>query len=258
MTTAAKSNAEHVLITGTTSGIGRGLMDLYARNGAKIIAVNRRRDLPMESLYPNIRFMQVDVQDSQGIADLIADLAARNELPTTFILNAGVNKIDNDPLFSLQAFRETININLLGALNFVAPLITRRTQLPETRIVAISSTVNYVANPYCIGYYLSKNALTQSFKVFYEMYRDTNLKFKWVVLGPVLTKITSSSDKFPKIMSRIKDLFSVSVEKTAEVIAGFAASKRACLIFPLRARFLFRTMWLAQQLIPGFYRGRRK
>jgi len=250
-------NTEHVLITGTTSGIGRGLMDFYIKRGAKVTAVNRRRDPDLESRYPSVQFHMIDVQDTRGIEGLIEDLAAHKNIPSTFILNAGINKVDNDTSFSIEAFREALNINLFGALNFAAPLIARWRELATTRVIAISSTTNYAANPFCLGYFISKKALTQSFEVFSEMYRNTNLQFKWVVLGPVLTPIATSSQKFPKIMLKIKDLFSVSVEQTAQALYDFSKSDRPCLIYPFRARILFRCLWLAQQLIPGFYRGRK-
>ncbi len=253
-----QNDSSSVLITGTTSGIGRGLMDFYVKKGIKVFAVNRRQDAALEALYPTVEFHKVDIQDAAAVKKLIADLVDRKKVPSIFVLNAGINKVDNDEFFSLDGFREVLNTNLFGALNFVAPLVALRHQLPETKIVAISSVTNYAANPYCLGYYISKKALTQSFKVFCEMYRKTNLKFKWVVLGPVLTPIVSSSDKFPKIMTQIKNWFSVSVDRTVKAIAKFAVSNRVSMIFPFRARILFRGIWLAQQLIPGFYRGRKR
>ena len=251
-------NTEHVLITGTTSGIGRGLMDFYTKRGAKVTAVNRRHDSGLESLYPTVQFHKIDVQDTPGIAGLIEDLATHGNLPSTFILNAGINKVDNDSSFAIEDFREALNINLFGALNFAAPLIARWRELSKTQVIAISSTTNYAGNPFCLGYFISKKALTQSFEVFSEMYRNTNLQFKWIVLGPVITPIATSSDKFPKIMLKIKDLFSVSIEKTAQTIYAFTKSSRPSLIYPVRARILFRCLRLAQQFIPGFYRGRKK
>ena len=248
---------KHVLITGTTSGIGRSLLEHYASRGVVVTAVNRRKDVELESRYPKVKFQQIDVRDAQAVSNLVNELARGNELPDTFILNAGINRVDNDPTFLIDEFREVVDTNLFGALNFVAPLISLKSRPSATQVIAISSMTNYAANPYCLGYYVSKRALTNSFEGLEAMYRKTDLKFKWVILGPVLTGITSSAEKFPKFMSFIKNLFSISQEETVRALVNFSEANQKQLIFPLRAFFLFQGLRLAKLLFPGFYRGKR-
>ena len=247
----------HVLITGTTSGIGQGLVQHYSALGVSVTAVNRRKDAELEARYPAVRFEHIDVQDTQAVKNLIVGLARADNMPDVLILNAGINRVDNDIEFDLAQFNEILAINLLGVMNFVAPITALRIWPKKIRITVVSSSTNYVANPYCLGYYISKKAVTQSFQVLFEMYKKTNLQFKWVVLGPVPTPIDSSSDKFPKIMVRVKQMFSASVHATVLSIAKFAASDRHRLIFPLRSFVLFQGMRLGQCILPGFFRGRK-
>jgi len=51
-----------VLITGTTSGLGRGLLEHYAAAGVKVISVNRRRVAELEDRHPSVRFECLDVR----------------------------------------------------------------------------------------------------------------------------------------------------------------------------------------------------
>ena len=125
-------NVRGALITGTTSGIGRALLELYVRKGATVIAVNRRPVPELEARYPSVRFECVDVRSREGVASLVGGLAASERLPELFILNAGVNHVDNDDALRLPAYRDVIETNLFGVLNFVAPL----TQLSASRIPA--------------------------------------------------------------------------------------------------------------------------
>jgi NAD(P)-dependent dehydrogenase (short-subunit alcohol dehydrogenase family) len=94
-------DAKSVLITGTTSGVGRALLEHYARSGVKVISVNRRRVAELESQYPSVRFECVDVCCAEDVDQLVRSLAASGQLPEIFILNAGINRVDNDESFQL-------------------------------------------------------------------------------------------------------------------------------------------------------------
>jgi len=250
-------NPQSVLVTGTTSGVGRALLDHYARSGVKVIAVNRRRVADLEASYPLVRFECVDVRSTQDVAELVRGLAASGQLPEVFILNAGINRVDNDESFDLATCREVIDTNFYGVLNLVGPL----TQLPagpiQRHVVAISSMVNYAGNPYGLGYYASKRALTACFDVWSKMYAGTDLVFQQVMLGPVHTGIHTMADKFPAWMVWIKNLFSASVDGTVRAVSRFALTRKKKLIYPLRAFPLFLAMRLGQRFIRGFYQGRK-
>jgi NAD(P)-dependent dehydrogenase (short-subunit alcohol dehydrogenase family) len=249
--------ASSVLITGTTSGVGRALLDYYANRATKVISVNRRRVVELESRYPSVRFECVDVRSSDGVAELVRALAASGDLPEVLILNAGINRVDNDESFQLGTFREVMDTNLDGVLSFVAPL----TELPPgpspRHIVAISSMVNYAGSPYGLGYLSSKKALTTCFEVWSRMYATTDLVFQQVMLGPVPTAIHTLAEHLPAWMRFIKDVFSVFPDRAARAIATFARTRRRKLFLPRRARPLFMAIALGQRLVPGFFQGRK-
>lgn len=246
-----------VLITGTTSGLGRGLLRRYARDQVDIISVNRRRVAELEAQHPSVRFECVDVRSAAAVERLLRELAASDQLPDVFILNAGINRLDNGERFDLPAFREVMDTNLFGVLNFVAPLVALPAANVERHIVAVSSMVKYAGNPYGLGYSTSKKAVTACFDVWARMYAATELVFKQVILGPVRTDIYTMPERFPAWMTRARDLSSASVEGAAAAIARFASTRDKRLIYPLRALPLFGAMWLGQQLVPRLLHGRK-
>jgi NAD(P)-dependent dehydrogenase (short-subunit alcohol dehydrogenase family) len=248
-------SAESVLVTGTTSGIGRALLELYAKRGARVVAVNRRRVAELESRYPDVRFECVDVQNARDVAALIGRLGDAAQLPEVFILNAGINRVDNDASFDVAAYQSVLQTNLLGVLNFVEPL-TRLGRGPRARhIVAVSSMASYVGNPYGLGYTTSKQALNTCFEVWSRMYAGTDLVFQRVMLGPVATDMFAMHDSFPGWMVRLKRLFSASLDGSARAIAGFATTRRRRLFHPWSSIPLYSGMWLSRALIAGFFRG---
>jgi NAD(P)-dependent dehydrogenase (short-subunit alcohol dehydrogenase family) len=246
-----------VLITGTTSGVGRALLEHYAKCATRVISVNRRHVAELESRYPSVRFECVDVRSAEGVDRLVRNLDSSGELPEVLILNAAINRVDNDEPFQLPLFREVIDTNLFGVLNFVGPLTQLSSNHVQRHVVAISSMVKYAGNPYGLGYTTSKKALTACFEVWAKMYTGTDLVFQQVMLGPVRSEIDTMADRFPAWMGRIKTLFSASLDGTVRAVSRFALTRKRKLIYPLSAFPLFVAMALGQGLVPGFYQGRK-
>ncbi len=247
----------HILISGTTSGIGLGLLEAYDRDGILITAVNRRRDTEKEASYSRVRFEQIDVRDSDSVASLVRRLAESNELPDLFLLNAGTIHIDNDAGLQLQTFRETFEINYYGVMNFVAPLTRLGIWPKKTVVMAISSMSTLVPNPHCFGYYAGKKVLTDSFRVLSSMYAKTNLQFKCLILGPVSTGFNRDSGKLPSTVTRVRDMLSVPTTAAVNAIREFACKDKAELLFPFRSALLYRMLWILKKVLPGFYSGRK-
>lgn len=250
-------SAESVLITGTTSGVGRALLEYFVNDGAKVVAVNRRRVPELESRYPGVRFECADVRSVGEVVRLVGSLAASFELPDVFILNAGINAIDNDESFQLATYRAVVDTNLYGVLNFIQPLTEHPRSERPRHVIAVGSMASYVGNPYGLGYHTSKRALTACFDVWSKMYAGTDLVFQQVELGPVRTGIYTMADKLPAWMVRIRDAFSASLDGSVRAIARLSRSRRRKLFYPWRAVPLYLGMWLLQALVPGFFQGRK-
>ncbi len=246
-----------VLITGTTSGVGRALLEHYDHAGSAVISVNRRRVPQLESRHPRVRFEHADVRSPEAVEALFDRLVRDRQLPTVLILNAGINRVDNDETFQLPSFREVVDTNLYGVLAFVAAL-TRLPPGPVARhVVAISSMANYVGNPYGLGYHASKRALTSCFDVWSQMYSGSDLVFQQVMLGPVPTTIYDMGEHFPAWVRRTKDAFSGSLDGAVQAITQLAQTRKKKLVYPKRAVPLYVGMYLGQSLVPGLFRGRK-
>jgi len=246
-----------VLVTGTTSGVGRALLEHYARRGVRVISVNRRRVPELEAEYPSARFESVDVRAREDVRRLVHRLAEAGELPDVFIFNAGINRVDNDESFELTAYQAVLDTNLFGVLNFIQPLTELAAFAGSRHLIAISSMVNYVGNPYGLGYTTSKRALTTCFETWSHMYTGTDLVFQRVMLGPVRTAIYTMEGRLPPWMVWIKNLFSASPEGTARAVARLALTRSRKVFYPWRALPLYFAMWLLLTLVPGFFRGQK-
>ena len=246
-----------VLITGTTSGLGRGLLEHYVKRDVEVISVNRRRATELEARHPSVRFECVDVRSARDVEALVGGLAASGELPDVFILNAGINRLDNDETFDVTGYRDVVETNLYGVLNFIGPLMQSSPAGVDRHVVAIGSMVNYAGNPYALGYQTSKRALSACFDVWSRMYSGTDLVFKQVVLGPVRTSIHTMDEKLPGWMSGIRRLSSASLDGAVRAISRFVPTRRKRLIHPWRALPMFGAMRIGRRVFPELLQGRQ-
>jgi len=243
-----------VLITGTTSGIGHGLMSHYDKEGWQVVAFNRREDKELESRFPGVQFIHTDVRDRERIRAYFREAHQKNELPELYYLNAGINKPDNLGHFSIDPFQEVMDINLTGVLNYLdaaMPYLTGK----KAVFVATSSTSNIVPNPNNLGYHISKWAEAKIFKLLNERYKKQGWTFKVLILGPVATRIFVGRVQAFKFQSRVRDFLTLSVESTIPKIVRFVHSPRKVFYYPKKAVFVFLLADLAKKIIPGFYKG---
>lgn len=227
-----------VLITGTTSGLGKGLAQYFAGKKMEVLSVNRQ---------------DLDISSYNQVYNYLKKFKEEGRFPAFLILNAGINKPDNiDDNFDIQTFNEVWKINFDGVFNFVSSL--QKLGVKEVRITGISSTSNIVANPGHVGYSLSKMALSKGFEFLRS--RDPRNKYKTVELGPVLTAIDRYYKRPSESQNRIFNLLATDVSSSAKVIGQFALNDKPVLYYPIRSALFFQCMKMALKVFPGLYRGR--
>lgn len=248
-----KDQKSTILITGTTSGIGRALLEHFARLGHLVISVNSHPDITLLVSFPTVRFVVLDITNEAQVLKLIEELKAADQLPSLFFLNAGINKRDiYENKFEFSTFRELMEVNLSGVFTFVAAANAMR--LSGRTFLAVSSASILAPNPQHLGYYLSKWGIFKAFKFFQRS--DPENCYKTIVLGPVSTRITRYYDGPKGFNKKIFDWLSTDAEKTASVLASFAHNKRSTLYFPLSSYlFFYLASWILKW-VHVFHRAR--
>jgi short-subunit dehydrogenase len=146
-----------IVITGASSGIGAELakqlacenvvLCLFGRNEARLRAV--ADDCRQKGAMVHIRL--IDVTDRGAMADSLSELD--DEHPFDLIIaNAGIGKSYEDPEF----LRQTIDVNVIGVLNTLEPLLDRIKQRGNCQIGLMSSLAAFRAIGGPAGYVGSK------------------------------------------------------------------------------------------------------
>ena len=156
-----------VWITGASSGIGREVAGQMCKAGWTVCATARRGE-ELESLANELsgtlgalRAYPADISDHTDVEETVRRILAEVGPIAIGILNAGVylpvktTELANE----LTAFQRSVDVNLMGTVHCIAPLIAHMTTTGHGQIALVSSVTGYGGLPTCAAYGATKAAL---------------------------------------------------------------------------------------------------
>lgn len=192
------------IITGASSGIGRDLADLFARDGHDLILVARRREV-LEALARTLG-------DRHGVSceAFVADLSRRLEREHLAVRIRGVDDriaalVNNAGIGTHGYFHETdierelelIELNIAALTHLTKLVLPGMLARGAGRIVNISSVAAFQPGPLMSVYYASK-AYVQSFsEALAEEVAGTGVSVTAVCPGPTTTDFQTSAGIHP-------------------------------------------------------------
>jgi len=196
-----------VMITGASSGIGRGLALEIASRGGHLGLLARREDLLNEIVAEATKrgvkasAAAADVRDAKAVR-AAADRFRRELGPIDILIaNAGIGTADHTARLTPEHAANVIGINVLGAVNGVAAVLPEMIERNQGRLVAISSLAAYRGLPKSAAYCASKAAMTAYFESLRIDLRDTGLGVTIIHPGFIKTDLTAGrAAKMPYLM----------------------------------------------------------
>lgn len=189
-----------ILVTGAGGGIGKALILGLLEKGAKIAAV----DLRKESLQELVKSAG---KNGKKISTHVIDITDRNaveKLPKMVIKEKG--KIDGiinvagiiQPFVKINdldydAINRVMNINFFGTLYVIKAFLPYLLKRPSAHIVNVSSMGGFLPVPGQSIYGASKAAVKLMTEALYAELKDTNIKVSVVFPGATATNITGNS-----------------------------------------------------------------
>jgi 3-dehydrosphinganine reductase len=160
---------QHAIITGGSSGIGKAVAKLLAREGANISLIARDRH-KLETAQQEITAVTIDYK--QQILIQTADVAQRESIdlaiqnaiaqlgaPELLITSAGMAHPGYFAEIPLEVFEQTMAINYFGSLYSIKAVLPAMKQQHRGRIVLISSAAGLIGVYGYTAYCPSKFAL---------------------------------------------------------------------------------------------------
>jgi NAD(P)-dependent dehydrogenase (short-subunit alcohol dehydrogenase family) len=129
-----KLRGQSAVVTGGTSGIGKGIAGLFLKEGAKVVIAGRREDVGRKaeaelSALGEVRFMRADVGEESDVENLIASAAAWAGDLDILVNNAGSGSSGTILDLSAAEWDRALRSNLTSVFlcsKYAAPHFVRR------------------------------------------------------------------------------------------------------------------------------------
>jgi len=189
-------------VTGAGKGLGRHVAQLLAEEGWQVAATSRTEsDLDSLSdeakdLPGDITSFPGDITDRAAMEDLVSRIETRMGPINLAILNAGTYIRFGVDDFSAAQFADQMDINVMGTVNCLAPVMEAMRFRQSGQIAVVSSLSGYRGLPYASAYGASKAALTNMCEALKPELEASNVDLSVVHPGFVRTPLTDKND-FP-------------------------------------------------------------
>lgn len=218
------------MITGASSGIGRGLALELARRGARLGLVARRAAV-LDEIVDEVQAsgtraipLTADVRDAPALraaADRLRDEFGRIDL---LIANAGIGTTADAAKMQPDDIANVININVLGAANSVAAVVPEMVAQGSGQLVVISSLAAYRGLPKSAAYCASKAAVSAFFE---------SVRLDLEPRGVAVTIIHPGFIKTPLTAGRDADMpFLMELDDAVKLIVRAIEKKKKSYAFP--------------------------
>lgn len=194
-----KTNNRIAWITGGGTGIGKELAFLLSDNNYKVIISGRRKEKLIETAKYNKRKIfpyPIDVSNKKDCENISKKILKDFGSIDLLILNAAIYSPGSIKNFKSSEAKKVIDINLLGALYCLSPVIKFMQLKRLGHLVFISSPAGYQGLPGGGFYGMTKSALTFLAETLRIELSDSGVKVQVVNPGFVKTAMTDKNPFF--------------------------------------------------------------
>ncbi|MFZ9981349.1 MAG: SDR family oxidoreductase [Cyclobacteriaceae bacterium] len=214
-----------VLITGTSSGIGKSAVFEFAKNGWQVIATQRNPE--KENSFAglsSVKLMALDVTNAQQVEEVMNKVVADFGAPDVLVNNAGYGVDGAFEAMDDEVVRRQFETNVFGLMRVTRAAIKVMRPRRSGTIIQISSMGGKITFPLYSIYHATKFAVEGFTESLHYELANFNIRLKIVEPGPIVTEFYGKNRNFikPENTSEYDDFIAkfntaaVEVMKTAE------------------------------------------
>jgi short-subunit dehydrogenase len=185
------------LVTGASSGLGRGLALWFAKRGTKVYAAARRRD-NLQALAEEARAagadvepVELDVSQTEATLERIRELDAACGGLDLVVANAGVGGQTNGRDFPWELAKKILDVNVTGTAATLSAVLPRMVERNRGHLVGVSSLASLRGMPLNAAYSGSKAFLNIFLESLRVDLRGTGVRVTCIQPGFVKSEMTA-------------------------------------------------------------------
>ena len=220
------------LVTGAASGIGKACMHRLAREGAKVVGVDRDAEKLASAIAAAPGTMApwtCDVAEADQIERMVADVVARFGAIHVLVNNAGIGNPSRVRLHEqpIEDWDKVIAVNVRGMFLMQRAVIPHMLRQGGGSIVNMASIGSHRATPLSSPYITSKGAALMMTRAAAVDYAKDNIRVNAVCPGTTNTEILagSSQEVIEMLVARSPQGSLVEPEEVAALVAFLASDE---------------------------------
>ncbi|MCE0764899.1 SDR family oxidoreductase [Pseudonocardia kujensis] len=177
------------LVTGAARGIGRGIAELMAEEGATVVGADV---LPFDGPTGMSRTAELDVTDEHAWGALVDDIVGAWDRVDVLVNNAGVADYHVVHETALESWQRVVAVDQTGVFLGMRTVIPHMRRAGTGSIVNISSIVGAVAVPGITAYHAAKGAVRTLTKNAAVTYAADGIRANAILPGWIRTPMTAA------------------------------------------------------------------
>lgn len=206
---------KHIVITGTSRGMGYEMVKLFAENGHKVLALSRN-DKPVSELnLDGVTAISCDISKPEDLDKVEAFVKSEWQQVDVLINNAGALVNKDFEKISAEEFQQVYGTNVFGVIGLTQKLLPfMKKDAHVVNISTMGGIQGSVKFPGLSAYSSSKAAVITLTELLAEEYKEKGPSFNVLALGAVQTEMLEEAFPGLEVPLSAKDM--------AEYITNFS------------------------------------
>lgn len=149
-----------VLITGTSSGIGREAVKYFQARGWNVAATMRKPENEKEFVkLKNVHCLRLDVEDEKSISRAIKETVKKFGAIDVLVNNAGYSVWGPFEAVSTEKIQHQFDVNVFGVMNVTRGILPYFREQKKGTIINVASMAGHASFPFYSLYHATKWAI---------------------------------------------------------------------------------------------------
>jgi len=211
---------KYVLVTGATSGIGKGVAQSLSQNYNVILHGRKTEELEILSKELNgSLFWCYDLSQTDCISDSLKEFMFQNDIVIEKFLHcAGID--NNLPVKSLKsdAIEELMKVNFYSAVEIINTLLKRSVNQNELNNILFISSISVLRGYKAKAAYSASKAALDAYMKVLSLEVAPKIRVNSILPGAVKTKMTERSFENEELVKHFKEIYPLGIGKIEQIV----------------------------------------